>query len=719
MNLSAKSRFTTIMVLTASISMLVVGAIAWIEGRHSLEEAEFTHLTSIRVAKASQIEGYFRTMNDQAVLLSKDRTIISAMVQLSRGFRLLGETAVSQEYDDALEGFYTEKFIPALAENLTNGAPEYGAFKPTTQPGRYLQYHYMAHKPEGANAGGQYSFSKADDGSDYSQFHDIYHGGFREFQQRYGFYDVLLIDFDTSDIVYSVAKEVDYGTNLSSGPYRNSGIAEVVRMVQKDPQRGRAKIIDFAPYAPSYNAPASFIAAPIYNGQHIIGIIALQIPVDKIQKIMTSDGNWRKEGMGESGETYIVGDDLLMRSDSRFLLEGKEEYYKLIRGMGGNDDLIDLIDKLNTTILLQPVNTQGARAALRGEDGNFVAYDYRGLSVLSTYAKLDINGLNWGIVSEINENEAFAPIGRLLRRILLSTAIFIPIVAYLSFWLSQGFMRPVQSLVETAKNIRQKYDEEDHDAADQISFEAEGASEYQELGSQLNQIMGKVRGDMIDTRAKKREYTNLLTNALPLSVAERLRSGEELITDSAKQATAIFIQLENFRSVFDHEDMHNTMVLQEHLNIKINDAAGKHGIDLFNQIGMEYLGVCGLTMPYLNHIQRTISYAQDIFDIVDDFNTIHAANLITRIGVDVGPMFGGLQTNGIMDYDIFSDTVYIAQDAGYTGTGNAVTLSAMAKTYCEDTDIAYAWKKSKETIRVDGKEVITWDISKTHLKKRK
>ncbi len=706
------------MVLTASISMLVVGAIAWVEGRHSLEDAEFTHLTSVRVAKAGQIENYFRTMNDQLVVLSQDRTIISAMVQLSRGFRLLGETTVPQEYDDALEGFYTKNFIPNLSENLVGGAPEYGAFKPTTQAGRYLQYHYMANKAEDADAAGQYSFSKAADGSDYSEFHNKYHAGLRQFQQRFGFYDVFLIDFDTGDIVYTVAKEVDYGTNLLSGPYRNSGLAEVVRNVQKNPRRGKAQIIDFAPYAPSYNAPASFIAAPIYNGQHIVGIIALQIPVDRIQKIMTSDRNWRKEGMGESGETYIVGEDLLMRSDSRFLLEDKEAYFALIHGMGVNDDLVHLIRKLNTTILLQPVRTEGARAALRGEEGHFVADDYRGIPVLSTYSKLDIDGINWGIVSEIDENESFAPVRHLLRRILLSTAIFIPIVAYLSFWLSQGFMRPVQNLVETAKNIRRKYDDADHDAADRITFETQGASEYQELGSELNHIMGMVRGDMVDTRAKKREYTDLLTNALPLSVAERLRSGEDLITDSAKQATAIFVQLENFRSVFDHENMRNTMVLQEHLNIKINEAAAVHGVDLFNQIGMEFLGVCGLTMPYLNHFERIIEYSQDVFEIVQTFNTTHGSNLTTRIGIDVGPMFGGLQTNGIMDYDILSDTVYIAQDAGYTGTADTVTLSAMAKSYCEDTDITYAWKKSKETINVNGKDIATWDIPKDHLGKR-
>lgn len=70
------------MVITASISMLLVGAIAWFEAQQSLQDAELTRLSSIRVAKARQIENYFKTINNQLVVLSEDRTMISAMVQL-------------------------------------------------------------------------------------------------------------------------------------------------------------------------------------------------------------------------------------------------------------------------------------------------------------------------------------------------------------------------------------------------------------------------------------------------------------------------------------------------------------------------------------------------------------------------------------------------------------------------------------------------------------
>ena len=335
------------MVITASISMLLVGAIAWFEGQKSLENAEFTHLTGVRTAKARQIESYFTTINDQLVVLSEDQTIVSAAVQLGRGFRLLGETTVPKSYEDSIEAFYKRQFMPKLSEYLSGGSPEYRLFRPTTQAGHYLQYHYIAKKADKlenpTDLEEENGIPTDEDDSIYSNFHQKYHAGLRTFQPRFGFYDLFLIDFDTGDIVYSAAKEVDYGTNLLTGPYRTTGLADVVRKIQKNPLRGKVQVIDFKPYLPSYNLPSSFMAAPIYHSDHIVGIIALQIPTDKIQNIMTSERSWLKDGMGKSGETYLIGDDLLMRSDSRFLLEGKADYFKQVRALGMKEEIIHLI----------------------------------------------------------------------------------------------------------------------------------------------------------------------------------------------------------------------------------------------------------------------------------------------------------------------------------------------------------------------------------------
>ncbi len=100
----------------------------------------------------------------------------------------------------------------------------------------------------------------------------------------------------------------------------------------ENPEFGAVQIVDFKPYTPSYEAPSAFLATPIFNGPHIVGILALQLQVDEIDKVMTGNQNWKADGLGRSGETFLVGSDLRMRSTSRFLLEDPEGYDQVLRG---------------------------------------------------------------------------------------------------------------------------------------------------------------------------------------------------------------------------------------------------------------------------------------------------------------------------------------------------------------------------------------------------
>ena len=77
-------------------------------------------------------------------------------------------------------------------------------------------------------------------------------------------YDIFLVDAETGFIVYSVFKEVDYATSLKSGPYRDTGIGKVFRKALEATSPDAVVIEDFAPYEPSYNASASFIASSLF-----------------------------------------------------------------------------------------------------------------------------------------------------------------------------------------------------------------------------------------------------------------------------------------------------------------------------------------------------------------------------------------------------------------------------------------------------------------------
>ena len=88
------------------------------------------------------------------------------------------------------------------------------------------------------------------------------------------------------DVIYSVFKEKDFGTNLLTGVYKDTGLAKAFKK-SKTIGRGNVAFADFEPYEPSYNEPALFLATPlIYKGDYE-GSIIFQLPRQKINKVMS------------------------------------------------------------------------------------------------------------------------------------------------------------------------------------------------------------------------------------------------------------------------------------------------------------------------------------------------------------------------------------------------------------------------------------------------
>ena len=269
----------------------------------------------------------------------------------------------------------------------------------------------------------------AADESEYSKIHSKYHPIIRSYLKKFGYYDIFLVDHRTGHIVYTVFKEADYATSLITGPYKDTNFAEAFDGARRAPGKNFVKLVDFEQYDPSYAAPASFIASPIFDGDQKIGILLFQMPIDKINYVMTGaeiqqDGEWKfrwkEDGLGNSGETYLVSveeNDFKMRSVSRFLLEDPDGYFEALGEIGTDRRVIEKIAKLNTSILLQEVRTDAAKEAQKGNTNTRIINDYRGIPVLSSYKPLKIQDVNWIILSEIDESEAFAPIARFARQI--------------------------------------------------------------------------------------------------------------------------------------------------------------------------------------------------------------------------------------------------------------------------------------------------------------
>ncbi|WP_417768567.1 methyl-accepting chemotaxis protein [Stappia sp.] len=266
---------------------------------------------------------------------------------------------------------------------------------------------------------------KAEDGSAYSDLHAIYHPWFRDFMQRRGYRDLLLADA-SGNVVYSVAKHGDFGTNLRSGEWRDTAIASAFRKVRGSAKAGQISFSDFAPYEPVDNQPASFIAMPVIGDWgKLEGALILQMPVDRINEIMS-----RSAGLGETGETYLVGEDFLVRSESRFRTEGEP-----------------------TTILARTAETAPVMAALAGETGIASSTNARGEPILTAYMPLHFQDANWAVIAEIDKSEIQRPVDAMEQRLLLAGIAIVVVMTVIGFFFARTISGPIGRMSATMRQL--------------------------------------------------------------------------------------------------------------------------------------------------------------------------------------------------------------------------------------------------------------------------
>jgi PAS domain S-box-containing protein len=518
--------FTTV----AIVAVALVGYFAFTTGSGTLEEESFNKLTAVREMKASQIEDYFQLVENQVVTQSENRMIIEAMREFDDGLHAvesdLGITeAEMQETDARLGSYYEEEFLPRLRPNLLEDVSvEY--FWPEDNKTRVVQDLYISSNP--FDVGSKHLLDDAGDGSSYSQAHETYHPIIRDYLEKFGYYDIFLVDVDSGGhIAYSVFKEVDFGTSLVNGPYADINFAEAYNAARAASEKDFVKVVDFEPYAPSYNAPAAFIASPIYDGDEKIGVLVFQFPIDRINAIMTSNQDWSAVGLGESGETYIVGNDFLLRNQSRFLIDDSENYFRLIEELGIPPETIAQIRNFNSTIGLQRVQTEGTEAALSGLSGNAVFPDYRGVPVLSSYKPLNIRGVNWAIMSEIDQEEAFASIRSLAIRTTIGVLILIAGIIILALAFSRTITRPLNQLTTTADEL----------AKGNLDVEVACTEQGDEIGTMARSFdtmrvsMKGLIGDLEDINQNLENLVDERTKELELAT-ERVRTIVEIAPDA-------------------------------------------------------------------------------------------------------------------------------------------------------------------------------------------
>ncbi len=227
------------------------------------------------------------------------------------------------------------------------------------------------------------------------------------------YHDILLLDAEKGNVIFSVSKEPDFGTRVTT-------VDSPLQHAWQAATKGRVLISDMAPYAPSGNIPAQFMAAPVKKNGDVIGVIAIQVSIDAITKVLSADS-----GLGKSGELFLVGQDKRMRSNSLLDTENRSVAASFALGEKGK------------------VDTPSVQAALKGKTGKMMTADYGGTPVMSVFTPFEIGDTSWAIIAQVHKSEALAPAFVLQRTMGIIAICCILVFILLAYYLSRIMTEPI------------------------------------------------------------------------------------------------------------------------------------------------------------------------------------------------------------------------------------------------------------------------------------
>jgi len=647
--LSIQSKLLIMLLGVSLVSSVVVGAIGFVNGRDSLQEAAIDQLTTIRELRADAIEREFLNLQTGVELDSRNASAVEGMRAFVDGFAALSDVEVTAEQKADVASFYEDDFVPALEEG-THLDYEPDSFVPDSAAGVYLQSLYTAGRAVDDYDTGL-EMSDAGDGSEWSAANAKWGPYFQSLVTTLDYEDVLLIDH-SGEVVYSAYKSADLGIDIHEEPYGDSSLTKAFDQTMLSGSLDEVVTTDFERYLPSLGVPTSWVVSPIGTGTDIVGAMAIQVPIEQINDVMTGGENWAEQGLGASGEVYLVGRDDLMRSNSRKLLEHPDTYAQLVTDGGTAPSVAERVVEVNGTVLLQPVDTFAVEEAQSGRSGTVVGRDYVGGDSVTAYAPLEIDGLDWVIIARIDSSEAFAPVTDFTRNVLLSLLAILLGVALLSLLLAQIFTRPVHRLVGAVRRVS----EGDLD----VQVPQGARDEFGDLGSAFNDMASslRVKQELLDEQRTENE--NLLHTLMPESVAAKYKQGDEAISEAHENVAVVFAELIGFddfaRALSAEEEIGQLNTLMR----GFDEAAEKAGVEKVRTLHGGYLASSGLVIPRVDNVRRSVVFAKQLLDVVERFNLQNGTSIALRAGVDTGTVTSGLVARTSLAYDLWGDAVNLA-----------------------------------------------------------
>ena len=356
-NMKLKGKLVSTYLLVGVASLLALGVTAYWLASNALEQAAYNQLGALHATKCEQLKQFFEQRQ-------KD---LQVLVDTTSQMRQEGFDKISAVQE--LKKKQVEELIARMRADVSTAASGAG---PVQAFMMMKQYH------DEMQTRGEEPLNVATDR--YNLLWQEADKFLASYVEVSGFRDVFVICGAHGHVLYTHTKQSDLGANLRHGPLKSEGLA---RLWQRVLEKKDFVLEDFSAYPPSNGEQAAFGGAPIKDASgYVVGVFALQLPADPINAIVQ-----KREGLGASGETYVVGKS-----------EGKISFRSNMLTMGEGKYVVGY-----------PITTAYIEKAIAGNAAKEVFTDSSGNLVMVDYAPLQIEGVTWAMVTKINMEETIAP----------------------------------------------------------------------------------------------------------------------------------------------------------------------------------------------------------------------------------------------------------------------------------------------------------------------
>lgn len=387
---------------------------------------------------------------------------------------------------------------PLIADTIVDFTQAWNALGGNQQ--ERLQEAYIQSNPFAA--GEKHKLNSAGSGSDYDQLHGRLHTVFRKQMEQREYYDIFLFD-NAGNLIYSVFKELDYATNFMAGggKWADTDLGVVFRAASRL-DAGEITFTDFKPYAPSYDAPASFMASPVFDAaQQRVGVLALQMPISRINEVMNAHRD-----LGETGEAYLVGVDGLLRNNS----------YRT-----GEDD-----------ILARVADATALEIGFSNAKHVFTAPGLLGAESLVATQQAAFADTKWLVVAEQDLTEVNQPLNNMLKTTSLIGTLLVMISTFGAFWFSRGLTRPITQMTDLMGELANGHFDVEVDGQsrrDELGDMARAVEVFRENGLRvLNKRLLSLSADVKNANRRCKNCNGRLVRLLTQLLSETFPSGSKL-----------------------------------------------------------------------------------------------------------------------------------------------------------------------------------------------